>query len=224
MRGATKDFSLEFENGKKITIIYGENGSGKSTICDAVELLANGKLSSLDGKGLGRTESFWHSTGRQPSDVTVTLTTTKGQWTAKIAKSKVTVTPATDRPRAAVLRRGQILGLIAQQPKNRFDAIRPFLEIETVEQSEATLKKLIEQEQANSQTALARIEENRIAVENFWQEAGGPGTEALSWARQELQTDTKGLERDVKTYDTFIRLAEQLLTEEERLRENAPRA
>ena len=172
LRGATQKFTLDFESGKKITIVYGENGSGKSTVCDAVELLANGKLGSLDGKGLGKTESFWHSTGYQPSDVAVTLTTTKGKWTAKIAKSKVTVTPPTDRPRAKVLRRSQILELIAQQPKNRFDAIRPFLDIETVEQSEASLKKLIEQEKANSRVAIARIDENRMAVENFWQEAG----------------------------------------------------
>lgn len=221
LRGATQKFTLDFERGKKITIIYGENGSGKSTICDAVELLANGKLGSLDGKGLGKTESFWPSTGYQPSDVTVTLATTKGTWTAGIAKSKVTVAPPTDRPRAAVLRRSQILGLIAQQPKNRFDAIRPFLDIETVEQSEAHLKKLIEQEQANSRMAIARIDENRVAVENFWQEAGSPGASALSWARQELLRDTKDLEQEVEGLEAFIDAAEKTAEERDRLAGNA---
>ena len=49
LRGATEKFTLTFEKGKKITILYGENGSGKSTICDALEMLTKEKISSLDG-------------------------------------------------------------------------------------------------------------------------------------------------------------------------------
>ena len=86
LRGATRKFCLDFEAGKKITIIYGENGSGKSTICDAVELLANGKVGSLEGKGLGKTEGYWHSTGARPADMLVTLSSTSGLWSAKVAQ------------------------------------------------------------------------------------------------------------------------------------------
>jgi AAA15 family ATPase/GTPase len=50
LRGATQPFELKFESGKKITIVYGENGSGKSTVCDAFDLLGNDGLSSLRGK------------------------------------------------------------------------------------------------------------------------------------------------------------------------------
>ena len=81
-------------------------------------------------------------------------------------RGKVMVSPNEGRPYAAVLRRGQILGLIAQQPRNRFDAIRPFLDIDAVEKSAVALKQLIDQETANERTASARIEENRVAVEN----------------------------------------------------------
>lgn len=217
LRGATKKFSLDFESGKKITIIYGENGSGKSTICDAVELLATGKVGSLDGKGLGRTEGYWHSTGARPADVAVTLVSSGGQWSAKMVGGKVTVSPAQGRPHAAVLRRGQILGLIAQRPGNRFDAIRPFLDIEAVEKSEAALKQLIDQETANQRTALARIEENRIAVENFWQEAGRPGRDALAWARAELSKDTSSLQAEHASLQRLIDRAEALIADERRL-------
>lgn len=217
LRGATRKFSLDFETGKKITIIYGENGSGKSTICDAVELLANGKVGSLEGKGLGRTEGYWHATGARASDMAVTLASTRGQWSAKVTRGKVTVSPEQGRPKAAVLRRGQILGLIAQRPGSRFDAIRPFLDIEAVEKSEATLKQLVDQETANQRTALARIEENRIAVENFWQEAGRPGREALTWARAELRKDMSGQQADYASLQHLIERAEALLAEERRL-------
>ncbi len=217
LRGATKQFCLDFESGKKITIIYGENGSGKSTICDAVELLANGKVGSLEGKGLGKTEGYWHSTGARSADMSVTLTSTSGQWSAKMVRSKVIVSPEQGRPQAAVLRRGQILGLIAQRPGSRFDTIRPFLDIETVEKSEAALKQLIDQETANQRTALARIEENRIAVENFWQEAGRPGRDALTWARAELRKDASGLLAEHASLQRLIEHAEALLAEERRL-------
>jgi hypothetical protein len=112
------------------------------------------------------------------------------------------------------------LGLIAQRPGNRFDAIRPFLDIEAVEKSEATLKQLIDQETANQRTALARIEENRIAVENFWQEAGRPGREALAWARAELSKDTSGLQAEYAGLQRVIERAEALLAEEKRLTQN----
>jgi recombinational DNA repair ATPase RecF len=217
LRGATRKFCLDFEAGRKITIIYGENGSGKSTICDAVELLASGKVGSLEGKGLGKTESYWHSTGARPADMQVTLSSTSGQWSARAVRGKVIVSPEQGRPRAAVLRRGQILGLIAQRPGNRFDAIRPFLDTEAVEKSEAALKQLIDQETANQRTALARIEENRIAVDNFWQEAGRPGREALAWARAELRTDTSGLQAESDSLQRLIECAEALLAEERRL-------
>ncbi|MEI2692567.1 MAG: ATP-binding protein [Anaerolineae bacterium] len=184
LRGATKKFELDFERGKQITIIYGENGTGKSTICDGIELIARGKIGSLEGKGLGRTDAYWRSTGRRIGDMSVTLTSTRGQWSAKVVGGKVTVAPAEGRPYAAVLRRGQILDLIAQQPRHRFDAIRPFLDIDAVEKSEAALKQLIDQETLNERTSLARIEEIARQSRIFGQRRGNQ--ETMQWYGREL--------------------------------------
>ena len=38
LRGSVVPFPLVFESGKKLTVVYGENGTGKSTICDAMRL------------------------------------------------------------------------------------------------------------------------------------------------------------------------------------------
>lgn len=64
LRGATKKLSLTFDPAKQITIVYGENASGKSSICDSLEFLIKGRVGSVEDRGLGKTESFWHSTGR----------------------------------------------------------------------------------------------------------------------------------------------------------------
>jgi len=208
LRGATKPLTIGFEKGKKITIIYGENGTGKSTICDSLEILAKGTMGSLDGKGLGRTESYWHSTGRKSTDLSVVLTTSVGKCEAKLAKSKVVVNPESGRPQVEVLRRRQILGLIAAQPKNRYDATSPFIDISSVERSEDALRRLLEEEKRNRETAVTRIEENRVAVENFWKEAGGPAPNALSWARAEIAKDSSILEEELILLERLVKSIE----------------
>lgn len=217
LRGATKPFILPFEKGKGIAILYGENGSGKSTICDAIELVTHESVSSLDGKGIGRTSQFWHSTGKQPADLRVVLTTSSGRWEAKIAKSKVVVAPNTPRPKAQILRRSQILDLIAGQPKDRFDAVRPFLDIDAVEASEASLRRLLDQERKGRDTAIARIEENRTAVGNFWNEAGSPGLDPISWARTELSRDVSQIQEQINILGRMIQAANKVVSEQEKL-------
>lgn len=61
LRGSVGSFVLPFEVGKGLTIVYGENGTGKSTICDALELLGKGRGGSLDNRGLGKTTAYWNT-------------------------------------------------------------------------------------------------------------------------------------------------------------------
>ena len=82
LRGAVMPFQLTFEKGKKLSIIYGENGTGKSTICDALDFLGNSNVGSLDNRGLGKTTRYWHSLGRKPEDVSVTLEVGNGKCVA----------------------------------------------------------------------------------------------------------------------------------------------
>lgn len=57
-RGSTKDFLINFQSKKSLTLIYGENGSGKTTICDAFDFLGNGKVGSLESRGLGQIHPY----------------------------------------------------------------------------------------------------------------------------------------------------------------------
>jgi len=52
LRGSVISFTLPFEKDKKLSVIYGENGAGKSTICDAFDFIGNGKVGSLENRGL----------------------------------------------------------------------------------------------------------------------------------------------------------------------------
>jgi len=218
LRGATEKLIINFEKGKNMTILYGENGSGKSTVCDALELLSKGRIGSLEGKGLGKTESYWHSTGKKPTDIRVVLTATDGQWTATVSKSKVVCSPSPGRPHSEILRRSQLQKLISDQPKNRFDTVRPFLDIDTIEISENNLKRLIDEEKRNQQVAVARIEENMAAVENFWKQSGSPGKNALDWAQIETKKETKQLESEINQLTEIIKQIEKIGAEKEKQR------
>jgi DNA repair exonuclease SbcCD ATPase subunit len=144
LRGSVLPFSLPFEKGKKLAVIYGENGTGKSTICDAFEFLTWGKVSSLENRGLGSTLRFWPSLGKTASDVSVSLETSDGACQATMTRSgEVIVLPPDKRPRAEVFRKSQILSLIEATPGERYAAIRRFIDVSGVEASEATLRDLI---------------------------------------------------------------------------------
>ena len=64
-RGSSETFKLDFEKSKKLSLIYGENGTGKTTICDAFEFLASERIGSLEDRGMGKGLSkYWHTAGK----------------------------------------------------------------------------------------------------------------------------------------------------------------
>lgn len=194
LRGSVVPFKLSFEKGKKLTIIYGENGTGKSTVSDAFDFLGNGNIGSLERRGLGVTQRFWPSVGRTAGDVKVTLETTSGQCSVKVGKNGVNVDNEPLRPKVAVLRRSEILGLIEAKPADRYAQISRFVDVSGVEASEASLRKLVLDKTAEYNTATTRVSENQSEIERFWNQAGTPGSNAVEWARLEVQKDESHLD------------------------------
>ncbi len=197
LRGATRPFELTFDHDKRISIVYGENGCGKSTVCDALEFIADQKVTSLEDRGLGATARYWVSTGRKGSDVHVSLETKLGKWDASLVGKAVLVKPEKDKPRIAMLRRKQILELVCAAPGSRFEAIRPFIDIETIEAAEKSLSDLIKGEKHQRGTAVAIVEENRRVIEQYWKQAGSPAPDALTWAKAEAKKDFADLEKEL---------------------------
>jgi energy-coupling factor transporter ATP-binding protein EcfA2 len=194
LRGSISSFTLSFEKGKNLTVIYGENGTGKSTICDAFDFLGKGNVGSLDNRGLGKTNKYWHSIGKSPNDVLVKLESTTGICSATFSKKGAVLNPPDEQPRIEVLRRSQILSLIEAKPSERYSAISHFIDVSAVEKSETTLRQLIKSIENNTEVAIARVQENRDSIQRFWEQAGKPANNALDWARVETQRDQQTLD------------------------------
>lgn len=193
LRGSVIPFTLPFEKGRRLTIIYGENASGKTTICDAFEFLAHGRVGSLEDRGLGKTNKYWHSLGKSASDVAVTLETSDSTCTARIQKGDVVALPADARPRVQILRRSQILRLIEARPADRYAEISRFIDVSGVEASEAALRDLIRNLGSNRDTAVAIVQQNETAIGQFWESAGKPGDDPIKWAEKEAARDVSGI-------------------------------
>ena len=205
LRGAVTPFALTFEKGKKLTIVYGENGTGKSTIADAFDLLGNGNVGSLEKRGVGgETRPYWPSVGKAHGDVKVVLATSAGTCTLSLGKRNAPVDNEQLRPQAAVLRRSQILNLIVAQPADRYKEISRFVDVSGVENSEAALRKLIGDKNKDFETATTRLGANKTNIEHFWNEAGSPAPGAFVWAQTEIQKDQQELDKRKAAIDELI--------------------
>lgn len=197
LRGSMAELTLRFRPDVKLTVIYGENGSGKTTICDAIEFLGAGIVGSLAGRGLGnRLERYWPSIGKLARDVKVSLESTSGILTATIRDGLVTVQPEGPRPRVVVLRRPQITRVVDARPADKYAEISKFVDVGPIEDAETILKELIEELDGTRNRDIAVILENQEQIARFWEAAGSPGEDTITWADGEVDrppVDTKEL-------------------------------
>jgi len=196
LRGSTRSFKLPFGKGKKLTIIYGENGTGKSTICDALDFLGNGQVGSLATRGLGSTYKYWPAIGRNSEDMKVCLEGSTGSCTAQLAHRSVVVDAPEQRPGVLVLRRPQILSLVEAKPAERYEAIRRFIDVAGVEGSEKNLSSLLRTLNDERRLATERVTENQNTITDFWRSEGAASGDPIDWARTAVQRDPEKLQTE----------------------------
>ncbi|BCH58528.1 hypothetical protein RvVAR0630_11520 [Agrobacterium vitis] len=206
-----------------MTLLYGENGTGKTTICDAFEFLANERVSSISNYGLGNAlEKFWHSAKRKPADLLVELETSAETFRGKLNGKSVEVTPAGKSPKIELLRRQQMLRLIEAKPAERYNEIKRFVDISGFEVSEDNLRKqikLISERKENSKQAEKQSLEE---LHGFFQAAGSPeNLTPISWAKKNISEANDGLDSNIgelaKLRDAFNELKKNVDIQKARL-------
>jgi AAA15 family ATPase/GTPase len=125
-RGATKDVSIEFGPDKKITMIFGENGTGKSTIIDGITFLCNQTVGSLEDRSGAGEKKFLVSAGQKDNDLLVELKAANDSWKATLSGKNITVNPNAGYPQLRVLRRAQLSAFVDEAPAERYKRLIDF--------------------------------------------------------------------------------------------------
>ena len=216
-RGATQPFDMEFDQNKPVTLIFGENGTGKSTIVDALEFVGTGQTSFVDAWKVGtRKNSFIPTLGKSLSDVVITMQVNGKSFQATLSASAVNLDNDTDRPTVKVLRRKSLQAFIEAIPSERYREVAAFLDIPQIEASEASLREALKDHNGQFDRAAARTGQAREQLQGLWEAEGSPGADgqanaAERWAREQAQADPDRLKATVDQSQKRIESIHELL-------------
>lgn len=185
-RGAIKTVNIDFSQEKNITLIYGENGEGKSTIADALVSLCTDGVGSLDDKSQ-KDLSFIKSLGAVNSDLLIELKTDTDTFKATLSATgrKLEKKPNSNLPKVEALRRSQITNLIESNPSKRYEALSSFIDVSEIQKGETELKKLIASLTNDLEKNIKSRADAEGTLNEIWVKEGKPLESVMNWAETE---------------------------------------
>ena len=220
-RGATLPSEVSFDIGKSVTLIFGENGTGKSTIADAFDFVCNRSCGSLENYSLGEpARKHVASLGCKPMEVKVAITCGPSTWTATLGKDGPAVSPPSGHPDVRILRRKRILDLIEEQPKKRYEALKSFIAVPGIEKSENALRDASKTKETAYDQTVRGLSQANEELEKLWNAEGKPGKDAIQWAKKEADKDVTQLKAnltEIGKIETAFQSMETALTSLDRI-------
>jgi len=204
-RGVNQPFEISFESRNHLSILYGENGSGKTTVSDALEFVFHGTAGSLEEKSLdgkSRIPALVH-VQRKKADLSVTWEDGQKSRRATIDKTKASITGDTTSI-LHTLSRKNITRLIEETPTKRFERIQEFVSVPALDEEEARLRAFIgdqKQLQASQLREAQLVEEDldRIFQENTAEETPKPNRD--NWIKVVLQNSETTIRENLTIFE-----------------------
>lgn len=203
-RGASVPVQINFDPSKPVALIFGENGTGKSTIADAFDFLCNRSYGSLSSYSLGQSpKKYIPSLGASLSSVSVTITAGSTSWVATLGPERPIVSPASGYPDAQVLRRKTILKLIEAIPKDRFEELKSFIAVPNVEKAETALRDAVRLTKSEFDQCSLAFGQAKDSLDELWNAEGKPGTGPISWADSEVKKEITKLKAEIQEIEAL---------------------
>lgn len=189
-RGAINPITIDFDRSKKITMIFAENGNGKSTIADALISLLTDNFGSLDDKSSIDLQ-FLKSIGSNIGDTKITLDTDIGLFSATIDDSgkKFSKYPNTGLPTLRFLRRSQIINLINLKPSERYDSLKDYIDVSNIFSAEEELRKANRDVEHDISSTVSVLSSANETLEQAWIKEEKPDGDMLLWAKTQSVID-----------------------------------
>ena len=185
-RGATSRLELDFDLNKDLTLIFGENGSGKSTILDAIDVVFNGGVGSLADISVGHNRGHYLGTlGSPRTAVCVKVQSGDATWVGTMNGNAMRTAGPNDRPQVRILRRADIHSLVSAQPSERYSRLKRYIDIGIVENSEESLKRQINSLESSINAAVGLKATYETQLAELWEAENRPGSggTAMAWAK-----------------------------------------
>ena len=211
-RGATKPLQLDFDTEKSMVMIFGENGTGKSTIIDALDFVFNKQCGSLKEKSSTNIKEHVPSLGSSARDLQVSVKSrNQYEWHGRLKGSKPTVTGNINYLSVEILRRDKILKLINAEPGKRYEALKDFIELPNIRSSESSLRDRIRGIERDLHENTHTKNDKEDTLKKSWEGENNPGADYRSWAKEISKKEDTELEKKVNKYDQFIELIKKPL-------------
>ena len=204
-RGATKPFLLELDSQKHTVLIFGENGTGKSTIVDALDIASNGGTGSLEEVSAGTYKQKYLESLGGTGDLEVILTSGGNESIGRLKTSGIIVSDPHHIPVIRVLRRSQILKVVNAEPKKRYEELRGFVSVPNIEASEKTLSEALKEVGRDHTEEVKAKNEAEEKLRRFWVSEGSADGSPVNWASKRLKQAPAGLELEIKNLETVIK-------------------
>ena len=196
-RGATRPLTIPFDVRKKFTLIYGENGTGKSSIVDALDFLFDQK----------RNSAFLsvNSTSATPE---VKITDEAGhEYT----------TGSTIPEKVAILRRSSMSELCTKSASDFYEFFQEFLDLSQFQTSEQNLQKLTKTLNKNCKDLFLERSNLILEIEDIYRqhisaESAHPIEDAKEYAKREMKTQFS-IQREVNLLLSRHSQLQNLLTQ-----------
>jgi predicted ATPase len=206
-RGATQPVTIEFDKAKKITMIFAENGNGKSTISDAFVCLLTNEKGSLDDKS-SIDMRFLKSLGTGTGEASITLDTDAGIFSATLSGTSKSFikNPIVGIPAIRFLRRNQIINLINAEAAKRYETLKDYIDVSNILTSEDALRKVNKEVEKDLENTTGILSSATTTLEKAWETEGKPDGEMLIWAKAQSEKD---LSKENRDYLVLVELIKQ---------------
>jgi DNA repair exonuclease SbcCD ATPase subunit len=218
-RGATQPVTIEFDPQKSIVVIFGENGTGKSTLVDAIDAVSNASFGSVKRKGVDYPQKHISSLNEDVKTLEVELSTRAGHsWKATVSGPNVKVADVTtggQRPSVRILRRRDLLQLIETTAADRYKAIQSFVDVAGVDKCESQLRSDLNALDSQFERADSARNTAEISLQTMWERERQPEETQLmapAWAQHRVAEDLAQLRQQATRLSQQQTLTGQLAT------------
>jgi energy-coupling factor transporter ATP-binding protein EcfA2 len=201
---ADAPITFEFDRSKPIVLIYGENGSGKSTIADAIDFACNNEFGSLRDKSSTQPKTHVVGLGANAKQLEVTLSIDGQAWRANLVAGKPHTSGPGKPPRAHILRRADIVRIVEETPKNKYEALKGFIAITKIERVERELHDALRNAQSELDESVRALNQADEALKQLWARENAPNVDYMDWARERTAYDITTLTQRLQVANDIL--------------------